>query len=61
VRDHVAVYVVTKYLQNEPPQPNREIIAHGFFAPDALPADTTAGTRRRIREALGGEAATAVW
>ena len=27
---------------------------HGFFAPDALPNDTTAATRARIVEVLGG-------
>ena len=38
-RDHVALYVVRAFHQSAPPQPNHEIIAHGFFAPDALPAD----------------------
>jgi ADP-ribose pyrophosphatase YjhB (NUDIX family) len=31
-----------------------EIAAVGWFAPDALPADTSAGHRRRIEELLGG-------
>ena len=31
-RDHVALYVVRSFRQDAPPQPNNEIIAHGFFA-----------------------------
>jgi ADP-ribose pyrophosphatase YjhB (NUDIX family) len=40
-----------------------EIAALGWFAPDALPEDTTTGTRRRITEALfEGEApADPIW
>jgi hypothetical protein len=44
-----------------PPQPNAEIIGHGFFARDALPADTTAGTRARIAEVLGGVKPSERW
>ena len=36
------------------PIPDREIVAHGFFPLDALPNDTTAATRARIIEVLGG-------
>ena len=36
-RDHVALYVVRSFRQTAPPQPNNEIVAHGFFAPDSLP------------------------
>ena len=53
-RDHVALYIVRSFRQSAPPQPNHEIIAHGFFAPDALPADTTRATRARIAEVLSG-------
>ena len=45
-RDHVAVFVVRAFHQDGPPVPNREIIEHGFFHPDALPEDVTPGTRR---------------
>src|ERR1700761_6564351 len=31
-RDHVALYIIRSFRQRAPPQPNREIIAHGFFA-----------------------------
>ena len=53
-RDHVAVYVVGRFTQDRMPEPNREIIACGFFAADALPAETTEGTRLRIAEVLEG-------
>jgi ADP-ribose pyrophosphatase YjhB (NUDIX family) len=60
-RDHVALYVVRSFRQSAPPQPNREIVAHGFFVPNALPPDTTRGTRERIAEVLGGRAAAELW
>ena len=60
-RDHVAVYVVRSFGQSSPPQPNHEIAAHGFFAPDALPPDTTKGTRARIAEVLAGRPAAERW
>ena len=60
-RDHVAVFVVRVFRQNGPPRRNREIAAHGFFALDALPADTTPGTRRRLAEVLEGAPITARW
>ncbi len=51
-RDHVAVYVIRNFRQGRKPEPNREIIDCGFFAADALPPETTAGTRLRIAEVL---------
>jgi 8-oxo-dGTP pyrophosphatase MutT (NUDIX family) len=60
-RDHVAVYVVREFRQNRLPQPNHEISACGFFAVDALPADTTEGTRRRIAEVVHGQKPIATW
>jgi len=60
-RDHVALYVVRAFEQSAPPQPSREIVAHGFFAPGALPADTTRGTRERIAEVLAGRAIAEFW
>lgn len=53
-RDHVALYVVRDFHQISEPVPNHEIVGHGFFAPDALPDDTTPATRARIAEVLGG-------
>jgi ADP-ribose pyrophosphatase YjhB (NUDIX family) len=60
-RDHVALYIVREFRQSAPPQPNSEIIAHGFFSPDALPQGTTASTRERIAEVLGGRPAAEIW
>ena len=60
-RDHVALYVVRAFLQPAPPQPNHEIVAHGFFAPDALPDDATPATRARLAEVLAGNAVAADW
>jgi len=60
-RDHVALYIVRAFRQSAPPQPNREIIAHGFYAPDALPSDTTQATRVRIAEVLAGRAVAEFW
>jgi 8-oxo-dGTP pyrophosphatase MutT (NUDIX family) len=51
-RDHVAVYVVRDFRQDRKPEPNHEIIDCGFFAADALPPETTVGTRLRIAEVL---------
>lgn len=52
-RDHVAVYIVRDFHQQELPRPNREIAECGFFDPAALPLETTRGTQLRIAEALG--------
>jgi 8-oxo-dGTP pyrophosphatase MutT (NUDIX family) len=60
-RDHVAVYLVRQFRQDRLPEPNREIIACGFFDVAALPADTTTGTRLRISEVLEGKAPIATW
>jgi ADP-ribose pyrophosphatase YjhB (NUDIX family) len=60
-RDHVALFVVRAFRQSASPVPDREIIAHGFFALDALPNDTTASTRARIIEVLGGAPASERW
>ena len=60
-RDHVAVYLVRQFSQDRLPEPNREIIACGFFAASALPPETTQGTRLRIAEALEGKAPMATW
>jgi ADP-ribose pyrophosphatase YjhB (NUDIX family) len=60
-RDHVTVYVVRDFRQTAPPEPNREIAAHSFYPLDALPPDTTAGTRARIAEVLSGKPASERW
>jgi ADP-ribose pyrophosphatase YjhB (NUDIX family) len=60
-RDHVAVYLVRHFRQDRLPEPNREIIACGFFETGALPAETTSGTRLRISEVIEARAPIATW
>jgi ADP-ribose pyrophosphatase YjhB (NUDIX family) len=60
-RDHVAVYVVRHFSQDRLPEPNREIIACGFFEAGALPEETTKGTRLRIAEVLEGQPPISTW
>jgi 8-oxo-dGTP pyrophosphatase MutT (NUDIX family) len=60
-RDHVALYVVRSFQQTAPPQPNHEIVAHGFFTMQNLPADTSPATRERIAEVVTGRAASETW
>jgi len=60
-RDHVALFIVREFRQDAPPRPNHEIIAHGFFAPDALPEGTGRATRARIAEVFGGAAVSELW
>jgi ADP-ribose pyrophosphatase YjhB (NUDIX family) len=60
-RDHVAVYLIKHFQQDRPPEPNREIVACGFFETSALPPETTLGTRLRIAEVLEGIEPAATW
>jgi ADP-ribose pyrophosphatase YjhB (NUDIX family) len=60
-RDHVVVFVLRDFRQTAAPAPGLEIIAHGFFALDELPNDTTAATRARIIEVVGGAPMTERW
>ena len=60
-RDHVALYVVRSFQQTAPPQPNHEIVAHGFFAMQDLPADTSRATRERIAEVITGRTPSETW
>ena len=60
-RDHVAVYLVRQFRQDRLPEPNREIVACGFFAANALPVETTEGTRLRISEVLENRQPIATW
>ena len=60
-RDHVAVYIVDDFEQPGPFRPTAEIAHASFFPLDALPNDTTAGTRARIAEVLGGAPVSPHW
>jgi len=59
--DHIAVFVVRGWEQLRVPRPSHEIREQGFFAADALPEETTPGTRRRIAEVLGGMPRSETW
>ncbi|MGJ0452621.1 MAG: NUDIX domain-containing protein [Methylocystis sp.] len=61
MRDHVALYVVRAFRLTQPRPPDREIAEADFFALDALPADTTAGTRARLSEALQNTPVSPYW
>ena len=60
-RDHIAIFVVREFRQSSLPAPNREIAEGGFFPIDALPADTTRGTRARLAEVMNGAPVPARW
>ena len=60
-RDHVALFIVRDFHQDGLPVPNYEIIEHGFFAVDALPADTSRATRARIAEVFNGATVSELW
>ena len=60
-RDHVAVYVVTRFRQTAPRPPDREIAEARFFARDALPADVSRATLTRLAEALDGAPIAQLW
>jgi ADP-ribose pyrophosphatase YjhB (NUDIX family) len=61
-RDHVALFVVDTPVGRPPlARPAFEIAEVGFFALDALPADTTAATRRRLAEVFEGAETAAEW
>lgn len=60
-RDHVALYLVTGFTQIAPKTPDMEIAEAGFFPLDALPAQTSPATRRRLAELFDGRPPSAEW
>ncbi len=60
-RDHVACYVVRRFERVAGAVPDGEIAEADFFPLDALPAGTTAATRRRLAEMVGGTPPPPVW
>lgn len=60
-RDHVGLYLVTDFRQTAPKMPDHEIAEAGFFPLDALPEDTTPGTRRRLAEVFDAVDADLHW
>ena len=59
--DHVVLFVARGARQAGPPPASLEIVAAGFHAADALPADVTAATRSRLEEVLSGCPPAEVW
>ena len=60
-RDHVAVFVVRAFRQEGGPKHPAEIVDFGFYALDALPPDTTRGTRARLAEVFKGASVSPRW
>lgn len=60
-RDHVAVYLVTEFVQEKPKRPDREIAESGFFPLSALPELTTPATKRRLAEIEGEAPISEYW
>jgi ADP-ribose pyrophosphatase YjhB (NUDIX family) len=60
-RDHVALFIVRDFHQDKVPEPNHEIVEHGFFSIDALPEDTGRATRARLAEVFRGVSVSELW
>lgn len=58
--DHILTYRVESW-RPVPAETGHEIAERGFFALDALPIETTRGTRRRIAEAFHGAPISPDW
>ena len=57
-----AALLALPWVSRDPaPDALARYLAHGFFAVDALPNDTTAATRARIVEVLGGAPVSERW
>ena len=60
-RDHVVVFVVRAFRQDGGPRHTHEIVDYGFYGLDALPPETTRGTRARLAELFNGAAISPRW
>ena len=61
-RDHVALFVCRAWeMPGTLKLPNREIVASELFPLDALPAETSQGTKARLREVMGGKTPSPDW
>jgi ADP-ribose pyrophosphatase YjhB (NUDIX family) len=59
--DHIALFLVRAWRQARVPPPTFEIRERRFFAAEALPADVSPATGRRLAEVLGGRERSEVW
>ncbi len=53
--------IVRDFRQDAAPQPDHEIVAHGFFPLTGLPEDTGRATRARIAEVFDKAAISELW
>lgn len=58
--DHVALFLVDSFVE-VPASHGHEILEARFFARQALPEGTTAGTRQRLAEVFDGAPASDFW
>lgn len=58
--DHVLLFRIDRWRQVKATQ-RGEIAETGFFAPAAVPEETTAATRRRLAELFDGQAISPHW
>ncbi len=58
--DHVAIFLIDGFEMTERTS-HGEIAEIGWFAPDALPPDTTRATRDRLAEVLGQQPPSEEW
>ena len=59
--DHIAFYLVKQWRRIAVPLPNAEIVASGFYRPDALPEGIAEGAIRRVAEVFSGAKKLTSW
>ncbi|GJL98683.1 MAG: NUDIX hydrolase [Methyloligella sp.] len=59
--DHIGVFIVQDWKQDEMPKPNAEIKEIGFFYRDELPEHTVTGVINRLDEIFEGKAISNEW
>ncbi len=59
--DHIGIFIVQDWKQDEMPKPNAEIKEIGFFYRDELPEHTVTGVINRLDEIFEGKAISNEW